>query len=77
MNMPRFAATERVELGFTKKQLEKLKEKACKSTGDTTLSTMDALAGYLATILNRVDDAPVQEINHVIGVRVSPLHLSI
>lgn len=60
--------TERVYLRFTVGHLGKLKARACKSTGNPMLTSMQSLAGYLATILNRIDDAPVQAINYRLGV---------
>lgn len=65
----RMQATERIVMRFTKEQLNKLKDKAnADSDSDITQSSMDALAGYLATVQNRIEKEPVREIHHAIGV---------
>lgn len=63
-------STERVDLTFTRPQLDKLKQKANTLADGVTFSAMDSLAGYLATLLNRIDGVPVEDISHIIGVRL-------
>lgn len=70
MNVMRYSNTERVELRITRRELNKLKERVIRTTGDGTLSSMECLAGYLATLQSRIDDVPVQEINHIVNVRL-------
>lgn len=61
------ADSELMRLRFSKKQLIKIKTLARRHAG-SDVSTTDALAGYAATLLNRIYDDPVQVIYHGLGV---------
>ena len=60
--------TERVDIRVTRQQLDALKTKANRNTGNVQLSAIDALAGYFATLWNRIDGTPIQEIAHILNV---------
>lgn len=60
--------TERVDIRVTRQQLDALKTKANRNTDNVRVSAVDALAGYFATVWNRIDGTPIQEIAHLLSV---------
>jgi hypothetical protein len=72
------STTSRVDIKSTFTEIMAIRAKAMKST-EMRVSTMDCLAAYLVTVLNRTEDVPIQEISNVIEVRhayYSPMQLA-
>jgi len=72
------STTSRVDIKLTFTEIMAIRAKAMKST-EMRVSTMDCLAAYLVTVLNRTEDVPIQEISNVIEVRhayYSPMQLA-
>lgn len=64
-------STERVDLQFSLNQMKTMKDVA-RRAGKGSVSTQDALAAYLITVLNRVEpDTPCTQIMNVVDVSAS------
>ena len=61
------ATTSRVEVKFTASQLKTIRA-AAELDATNKISTSDALAGYLVTVLNRISPVTIENITNIISV---------
>jgi hypothetical protein len=61
------ATTSRVEIKFTSDQLRAIRT-AAEREATNKISTSDALAGYLITVLNRISPVAIENVTNIISV---------
>ena len=69
------AATSRIEVKFTKTQLNAIRA-AAELEATNKISTSDALAGYLVTVLNRISPVTIENITNIVSVGLCGLLFS-
>lgn len=72
-NQAMTANVSRLDMTFSSDQLQSIKASATRDSNDR-VSTMDALAAYLITVLNRVSLVPIQQVMNVVEVCLQSSH---
>jgi hypothetical protein len=69
------STTSRVDVKLTFEEIMAIRDMVTKST-KTKVSTMDCLAAYFVTVLNRTEDVPIREISNLLQASERALFLS-